>query len=277
MQKYVHRPLLLNGRKFDFRMFMLIASTNPLIAYYHDGGLRVSLVPYDIQSNDKKSLLTNFALNHEIYQKARVEGEFEGKSEDELKREQQWTFEDLERYLLAVGKINDTNWLDNYLRPEFKKAYVHLIQATRYAYMNTSSSIFEFYGADFMLDDDLNLWFIEANSGPAFGGYIPEVEIWIRKMVSDLFDISLGLLRSRTKRLMNFVNKMTKEREFVIGEDGQVVIPNLAQKISEFQKITRNYFEPEFAPKANSSFSKIIDENLEGADAFFGLLPAECI
>ena len=37
MQYYIHNPLLLNGRKFDFRIFMLIASVNPLIVYYHDG------------------------------------------------------------------------------------------------------------------------------------------------------------------------------------------------------------------------------------------------
>lgn len=47
-QKYISNPLLLDKQnKFDFRIYMLIASVNPLIVYYHDGFLRVSLSTYD--------------------------------------------------------------------------------------------------------------------------------------------------------------------------------------------------------------------------------------
>ena len=52
-QTYVNNPLLLNlNNKFDFRVYMLIASTNPFIAYYHDGFLRVSLYPYEKSSTN---------------------------------------------------------------------------------------------------------------------------------------------------------------------------------------------------------------------------------
>ena len=47
-QRYISNPLLLDkGNKFDFRIYMLIASVDPLIVYYHDGFLRVSLSTYD--------------------------------------------------------------------------------------------------------------------------------------------------------------------------------------------------------------------------------------
>ncbi len=47
-QKYITNPLLLDfNNKFDFRLYMLVASTNPTIVYYHDGFLRVSLNTYD--------------------------------------------------------------------------------------------------------------------------------------------------------------------------------------------------------------------------------------
>jgi len=52
-QTYITNPLLLDlDNKFDFRIYMLVASTNPLIVYYHDGFLRASLSEYDKFSQD---------------------------------------------------------------------------------------------------------------------------------------------------------------------------------------------------------------------------------
>ena len=53
IQRYIDNPLLLDrNNKFDFRMYMLIASVDPLIVYYHDGFLRVSFENYDPDSKD---------------------------------------------------------------------------------------------------------------------------------------------------------------------------------------------------------------------------------
>lgn len=52
MQKYISDPLLFDGHKFDFRVYLLIASTNPLIAFYHDGFLRLSLYYYKKDSDE---------------------------------------------------------------------------------------------------------------------------------------------------------------------------------------------------------------------------------
>lgn len=56
MQQYISNPLVIDDRKFDFRIYMLVASTNPLIVYYHDGFLRISLTKYD-----KNSTKVNFS------------------------------------------------------------------------------------------------------------------------------------------------------------------------------------------------------------------------
>src|SRR5690348_9516493 len=53
IQEYISNPLVLDrSNKFDFRIYLLVASTNPLLAYYHDGFLRVSLKSYDKTNNN---------------------------------------------------------------------------------------------------------------------------------------------------------------------------------------------------------------------------------
>ena len=277
MQYYIHNPLLLNGRKFDFRMYMLVASTNPLIAYYHDGFLRVSLVSYDKNSDDKKVLLTNLVLSKQIYEDVKNNGTlFEGMDEEELRLAQQWSFERLQAYLLEEGVIQDPNWLDNYLRPEFKKAMIHLIRSVSQNYFVTSS-VYELYGVDFMLDEDMNLWFIEANDGPAFDGYSIPMEKFIIKMLQDHFEIIHGLLKSRMKRVINYVNKITDNGEAVMTSEGKVRIKDLKRKIVEFEEISKNYFDEEFLPKPTNGFSKIIDGNYKGVEMYQGYITKECL
>lgn len=276
MQHYVHNSLLLHGRKFDFRMYLLIASANPIIAYYHDGFLRVTLAEYDANSKDKKVLLTNLSLNKQIYNDVNKGNLYEGKTEEDLKIAQQWSFERLQNYLLASGVIKDPNWLDNYLRPEFKKALIHLVRLSSDKYVRRSE-FYGLYGVDFMLDTNLNLWFIEANSGPALEGYSEPMGKIISKMITDHFEIVYGILRSRAKRAISFVNKLIQEGEAYKGDDGKVVISNFEQNKEMFDSLMVNRFEEEFKVSKENGFVKIIDETEQDIDVYQGLIDPECL
>lgn len=65
IQKYVHNPLLVNGFKFDLRLYVVVTSYDPLIVYlYPEGLVRFSTEKYDLGNlNARLSHLTNFSLN----------------------------------------------------------------------------------------------------------------------------------------------------------------------------------------------------------------------
>lgn len=49
LQAYVTNPLLLDGYKFDLRIYALVMSVDPLTIYLYDEGLaRLATVPYQV-------------------------------------------------------------------------------------------------------------------------------------------------------------------------------------------------------------------------------------
>ena len=68
VQRYLHKPLLIDGFKFDLRIYVNINGIAPLRVYVHKNGLaRFATVPYKSpQPNNMKNMcmhLTNFAIN----------------------------------------------------------------------------------------------------------------------------------------------------------------------------------------------------------------------
>ena len=61
---------MLEGHKFDFRIYLLISSVDPIIAFYHDGFCRLSLLKYDTTSNEKSIFFTNTNLAKDIFEHA---------------------------------------------------------------------------------------------------------------------------------------------------------------------------------------------------------------
>jgi len=110
-QKYITNPLLLDlNNKFDLRVYMLIASTNPLIVFYHDGYLRVSINTFDKFSDDRATHLTNTYVAEKKFAEARKENKkINGMTAAELEEYHLWTFEKLEEYLLKSVR----NFLSN--------------------------------------------------------------------------------------------------------------------------------------------------------------------
>lgn len=68
IQQYVHRPLCINGYKFDLRVYLAVTSFHPLRAYLYQNALvRFASVKYDRSKTSLKNRqihLTNHTINH---------------------------------------------------------------------------------------------------------------------------------------------------------------------------------------------------------------------
>lgn len=54
VQRYVSNPLLLDSRKFTLRAFVLLARSEPMLAFLHDGYARLALEEYQAQDIDNR-------------------------------------------------------------------------------------------------------------------------------------------------------------------------------------------------------------------------------
>ena len=67
VQEYIDRPFLINGLKFDLRIYILMTSSCPLKIYlYEDGLVRFATKPYNNNPEnieDKYIHITNFSVN----------------------------------------------------------------------------------------------------------------------------------------------------------------------------------------------------------------------
>jgi len=269
-QHYIDNPLLYKGYKFDFRIYMMVTSVNPLIVHYHDGFLRNSLVKYDKGSSVSGAHITNTSKSKKIIQKCKEKGEkHNGMDYKQLRDFQMKTLDDLQEYLLEEGKITDPNWLDNYLRPQFKRAFLSMAKMNEDSFYK-SSDVFELFGADFVIDQDLNLYIIEMNASPMIIGTATRKTELLTKMMNGLFDIQYAYQFSRTKRALNYL----KEKGEEIRKAKKV-----GKYIREFEKLYRNYLEPEFEGmiKEDNPWHLVYDANKEGREKYQGLVEDECV
>lgn len=188
VQQYLDDPLLVNEKKFDFRVYMLIASLDPLIIFYHDGFLRVSLIDYDAADTEAMTHITNTQLAKDMLDEKNASQQ----EREETLRQQMWTFDQFEDHMVSRGLV-DKNWIEDYVRPVMKVTMLHLVRM-HYEKFLKHPGVFEMYGVDFMFDSKLHLWFLEVNRSPAMQATTEEKGRIQSKLIEDILDIEYGLL-----------------------------------------------------------------------------------
>lgn len=187
-QQYIGNPLTVYNRKFDFRVYMLIANSDPLIAMYHDGFLRVSLAEYSQNSTVSNSHITNTHLAKEVLNQMDLTEE----EKVEAMKEQMWNFEKFGDYMRSQ-KLVKGDWINDYVRPVMKRKMLELVLIHQNNLLK-HPGVFELFGCDFMFDVDLRLWLLECNRSPAMQATSEEKGKLQGDMTKDVLDIEYAIL-----------------------------------------------------------------------------------
>jgi hypothetical protein len=178
VQKYIERPMLYKGRKFDFRVWALMTWKDELY-YYRHGYLRTSSDVYSLDSSLNYVHLTNNCLQQfgEKYG-AFEEGNTIG-------------FEVFRQYLKQVYPSLPLDF-DGQIVGRMKDMMIDSFLAVKNE-LNPSKrrNCFELLGYDFMIDEDFRVWLIEINTNPYLGLPNIFIEELLPKMLNDLCEIVL--------------------------------------------------------------------------------------
>ncbi len=184
---YIYNPHLINGRKYDLRLYLLVTGYTPLKIYLFDNGLaRFCSEEYDLnpeKMSDRYIHLTNYSINKtstNLAQKDSVDEEFGEK----------WTLFTLRKYFEKNNLDFNAVWL------KIKDIIVKVILSVTdiaipliKSFKLSSGNLFELYGVDILLDETLNPWLMEVNLNPSLN-CDSQLDLKVKsKLLTDIFNI----------------------------------------------------------------------------------------
>ena len=214
VQRYVERPLLIGGKKFDLRLYALVTSADPTRVYLHRAGFaRFSTRRYHRPRSSENASCDE--------PEACSTNEDESERKNSSRAASTASLRDLRAHLtnVALNKTADGYNAKNaqkfdlralrlYLNGRFgydavETLFVNIqnvvvksvlacapkFRKTSFAAGGEHENCFETYGFDVLIDDGLRPWLVEVNAAPSFVADSPNDAELKKKVVSDALDV----------------------------------------------------------------------------------------
>jgi len=177
IQKYIEKPFLYYGRKFDIRIWVLL--THKMKAYmFKEGHLKVSSINYDLDSNNSFIHLTNYSLQKY------------NKYFSKYEKGNEVSFETFQKYINDIIK-KDINFKE-YVYPQFIEIIRNTIKCSKNIINpKNRENCFELMGYDFLLDEEFNVFLIEINTNPGLEISSEIIKILVPRMIDDALRLTV--------------------------------------------------------------------------------------
>ena len=204
LSEYISNPLLIDGKKFDLRYYLLVTSHNPLRLYlYEDGLTRIASEKYSLDLDKIDNLFIHLTTSSINKKNKKYKINSKAKSKDS----NTWSILILKKYLISNG-INY-----NIILEKIKDIAIKSLISVSNIELNAEDKIkmkennlFELYAFDILIDTNLKPWLIDFNYNPSLNIESDLNKKLKTKMFTDMYNI-LGL------KPYNHINNLPLEKQ----------------------------------------------------------------
>uniref|UniRef100_A0A4W3JDT6 Tubulin tyrosine ligase-like family, member 6 n=1 Tax=Callorhinchus milii TaxID=7868 RepID=A0A4W3JDT6_CALMI len=208
-QVYIPKPFILDGFKFDLRLYILITSCEPLRVYFYNEGLiRFATTKYseptDKNVDDICMHLTNYSINKHSKNFVRDEDKGSKRKLSAFNTYMENNAYDVERLWENIEDVIIKTILAAY--PVLKHNYI-----TCFPNHMSGSACFEILGFDILLDHMLKPWLLEVNHSPSFTTDSKLDQEVKESLLHDTFSL-INLSACERRKTMEEERRKTNER-----------------------------------------------------------------
>ncbi|XP_019627906.1 PREDICTED: protein polyglycylase TTLL10-like [Branchiostoma belcheri] len=234
IQRYVNKPLLLDGKKFDIRVYMLIACTNPFVVMYHPGYARLCTQDYSADDLNITAHLTNQWIQKK------------DPNYEEVKDETVWSMDHLNDYIndtCADDKGLPQDWVFNGLTRRMKDIMLHCFHSVRHK-IQGRLGYFDLYGFDFLLDEDMKVYLLEINVNPALHTNCEVLQDVIPALVEETVHVTLDTFEKSRKNQSILPLTSMKNFQMIYNGDPSLHLPKMPPARGAEAPIPRSQVTP---------------------------------
>eukprot|EP00833_Pecoramyces_ruminatium_P017140 jgi/Orpsp1_1/1191172/evm.model.d7180000083931.1 len=178
--RYISNPLLINGRKFDFRLYVLVTGNDPLkIYHFGESVVRLATEIYDLNLDNldnKFKHLTNTHINSRNKKR---------KNKFVMSLNETKTYIE-KNYNIKFSNIwNDIN--DIIIKTLISINHIEIEREKQYNLK--SNNLYQLFGFDVIVDSNFKPWLLEVNGQPSLGIVEKSQKRLKYKLMIDIFNI----------------------------------------------------------------------------------------